>query len=115
LGLSRQGRFAIDIHWADERLGKDCASDDEGRRRFGAERWPILRRRLATLAAARTLDDLRNAPGRVHALRGNRRGQFGMSLWGSVRLVFKPSHPRAHGQQGAADSILIVEIVDYHD
>lgn len=81
--------------------------------RFGDAKWPLLRRRLATIRAAVTIQDLRNAPGRTHPLTGNRRGQFAMYLWGTVRLVFEPIEA-ARTASGASAAVRIIEIVDYH-
>jgi toxin HigB-1 len=70
---------------------------------------------------APTLRAMEGAPGRCHALTGNRRGQFGMALWGANRLVFEPDHdPIPTLEDGGTDQsavtrIRILEVVDYHD
>lgn len=80
----------------------------------------MLKRRLATLAAAPALADMANLPGRCHALRGDRQGDFAVNLWGSYRLVFGPNHdPVPTLADGGLDRsrvtrILIKEVVDYH-
>ena len=110
---------AIDIEWADRKLAKSCASDKAGQRRWGAERWPILRRRLSSLRAAPSLADMRAAPGRCHALTADRSDQFALLLWGSYRLVFEPIEPVPRMRDGGIDrekvtAIRIQEVVDYH-
>ena len=110
----------IEIVWANRKLEKSCSTDREGRRRWGAEHWPILQRRLATLRHVPTLEDMVGLPGNCHALGGDRSGEFAVSLWGSYRLTFEPAHdpvPRtADGgiDRGQVTSILIREVVDYH-
>lgn len=110
----------IEISWSDRKLEKSCASDKVGRRKWGADRWRLLQRRLASLLAAPTLKDLDGVPGRCHQLQADRRGQFAMSLWGSYRLVFVPDHDPVPTQaDGGIDrslvtKISIAEVVDYH-
>lgn len=88
--------------------------------RWGAENWSRLRRRLATLSAAPTLQDMEGVPGGCHQLRGDRTGEFAVNLWGSYRLVFAPNHdPLPELADGGIDrvrvtKITINEVVDYH-
>ncbi len=90
-------------------------------RRFGAEHWQVLRRRLGVLGKAPTLDDLRGTPGRLHALTGSRSGQFAFDLRGPFRLVFEPNHdPLPSLADGGLDAtrvtrIRILHVVDYHE
>ena len=80
----------------------------------------MLKRRLDSLTAAPTLRDMDGVPGNCHALHGDRRGQFAVSLWGSFRLIFLPDHdPLPTLADGGVDRSLvtrisIVEVVDYH-
>lgn len=111
----------IDISWSDDKLEKNCSSDKAGARRWGSDQWSLLKRRLATLHAAPTLKDMDQAPGRCHALRANRAGQFAVNLWGQYRLIFLPNHdPVPRIDDGGIDltgitQIMITEVVDYHD
>jgi plasmid maintenance system killer protein len=110
----------IDIAWADRKLAKACASDGQGRRRWGPDQWKLLKRRLASLEAARTLEDMDGVPGRCHQLRADRRDEFAVTLLGSYRLVFVPDHdptptlPHGGIDRGRVTRILITEVVDYH-
>lgn len=62
-------------------------------------------RKLALLAAARTLEFLRSPPGnRLEALKGDRAGQYSIRINDQRRVCF------AWSEHGPAD----VEIVDYH-
>ena len=86
--------------------------------------WPAMSRtvirRTAELMAAESLADLRNAPGRVHALTGDRSGQFALRLSGRHRLVFEPANdPVPRLTDGGIDlakvtAVLVTEVVDYH-
>lgn len=73
-------------------------------RRFRAIETVAVRK-LALLAAARTLEFLRSPPGnRLEALRGDRAGQYSIRINDQWRVCFVWS------EHGPAD----VEIVDYH-
>jgi proteic killer suppression protein len=73
-------------------------------RRFRAIETVAVRK-LALLAAARTLEFLRSPPGnRLEALRGDRAGQYSIRINDQWRVCFSWS------EHGPAD----VEIVDYH-
>jgi proteic killer suppression protein len=110
----------IDISWADHKLERTCADERTGRRRFGAERWKLLKRRLMSLDAAPTLADMNGVPGKCHALRADRAGEFAVHLDGSYRLVFEVDHePVPERTSGGIDetrvtSIRILEVVNYH-
>jgi proteic killer suppression protein len=110
----------IDISWADGKLEKQCATDKAGLRRWGADHWKLLKRRLASLAAAPTLAAMDGVPGRCHQLSAGRAGEFAVSLWGAFRLVFVPDHdPVPTLDDGGIDrdrvtAISITEVVDYH-
>jgi proteic killer suppression protein len=65
----------------------------------------IARRKLALLAAARQLDDLRSPPGnRLEALRGKRAGQHSIRINEQWRICFR----------WVGGEAFDVEIVDYH-
>jgi toxin HigB-1 len=69
------------------------------------EVWPVARRKLDQLNAARALDDLRAPPAnRLEALKGNRRGQHSIRVNDQYRICFTWSSAGPSG----------VEIVDYH-
>jgi proteic killer suppression protein len=66
-----------------------------------------LERRLRTLEAATTLDDLRSIPGhRLEALAGDRAGQYSIRINDQYRLCFL----WPDDQQGAVE----IEVADYH-
>jgi proteic killer suppression protein len=106
--------------WASSKLEKACSDDRQGGKHFGADNWKLLRRRLAALYGAPTLADMEGTPGNCHQLRGDRSGQFAISLSGPWRLVFEPAHdPLPLLADGVVDaarvtSIEIKEVVNYH-
>jgi proteic killer suppression protein len=52
--------------------------------------WPLIRRKLDALHAARSLDDLRQPPGnRLEGLRGQRRGRCGIRVNVQFRITFQ--------------------------
>jgi plasmid maintenance system killer protein len=112
--------LAIEISWPNRKLEKMCSQDRQGAARWGAENWPRLKRRLAALAGAPTLQDMDGVPGNCHQLHTDRAGQFAVDLWGSYRLVFEPDHdPLPKLPDGGIDrarvtKIVIREVVDYH-
>ncbi|MGC1164867.1 MAG: hypothetical protein WA862_02035 [Solirubrobacterales bacterium] len=110
----------IEIYWQDSKLRKHCSSARQGQKRWGADGWKILSRRLAVMEAAPTLASLENTPGNFHALTADRAGEFAVSLWRGYRLVFEPSDdPLPFDGAGnlVRDQITrvrIKEVVDYH-
>jgi plasmid maintenance system killer protein len=112
---------AIDISWSDRQLEKSCASDTAGRRKWGADGWTVLKRRLIALEATPTLAQMDGQPGRCHPLSADRRGAFAIDLRGAKRLVFSPNHqPVPTLADGGVDTrqvtaILVEEVTDYHD
>jgi proteic killer suppression protein len=79
----------------------------EGRcpRGFPADILRVARRKLAMIAAAIRLDDLRAPPNnKLHPLKGDREGQHAIWINGKYRVCFEWS------DDGATN----VEITDYH-
>ena len=96
-----------------------CSSERAAARRWG-ENAPLLLTRLAMLVAAERLGDLVGAPGKLHALTGNRAGQFALSLRGPHRLIFAiaddpiPTLPDGGVNLAEVRSVLILEVAQYH-
>lgn len=108
-----QARPLIEILWHDRKLAKSCGSDSAGQRRFGAQRWKLLRRRLAAIAAAPTLADLLTLSA-FHALHTDRSGQYAGALDGPYRLILQPETSQAGSDPSQVTAIGVVEVVDYH-
>lgn len=74
-------------------------------RGFPSDVLSAARRRLARVDAAVTLQDLRSPPGnKLHALAGDRKGQWAIWINDQYRICFK------WGAKGPEE----VEITDYH-
>lgn len=75
------------------KLEKECNNENLMIRRFGPKRTKLLKRRLTELAAANTLEDIRNLPqSRCHELKGNLKGYLSVDLDDPYRLIFEPAN-----------------------
>lgn len=89
-------------------------------RELGQVRAKILLKRLATLSAASTLEDVRYAPGNFHELPADRKGQWACDLDQPYRLIFEPHEtPIPTDESGRyvwleIKGIEVIEIVNYH-
>ncbi len=64
--------------------------DGRAARRLPRIIWPVIRRKLDTVNAARTLDDLRAPPGnRLEQLKGDRAGRHSIRVNDQYRIVFR--------------------------
>ena len=110
----------IEIAWADPKMGRTAARESLALRTWGKDRWTVIKRRVASLAAAPALADMRGVPGRFHQLTGDRAYQFALTINASERLVFEPDHsplptlPDGGVDLAAVTRIRIIEVVDYH-
>jgi proteic killer suppression protein len=110
----------VEISFASRKLQKLCKSEKELRKAFGSDGSKKVMRRLSDLRAAATLEDMRNLPGRIHELTGDRAGQLAIDLAGGRRLVIAPTSGwPAEESEGAhvwnaIDAVQVLEITDYH-
>jgi proteic killer suppression protein len=99
-------------------MEKQCQTDKSRNVAFGTQRAKQLKKRLSALVAATNLEELRNAPGRLHQLKGDRAGQLSLDLDGPYRLIFEPV-PRAAPPGGTPwtqiTQVRIIAIEDTHD
>lgn len=94
----------MDIAFKNERFGKECNDSKLRVRVHGEARGKLIHRRLDAIKAAQTLEDLRNTPGRLHELKGDRKGQLSFDLDGPYRLLFNPNpNPPAALPDGGMD------------
>lgn len=79
-----------------------------------------LKRRLDDIKDADNLEILASLPGHCHALRSDRKGQWGIDLDQPYRLIFEPlGDPLPYSKDGWLDlgqvtAIKILEVRDYH-
>jgi len=96
----------VDIDFSTHRLARAGLSSLEADRLFGT---PIGRKyiqRLAILRASDRFSDLfEHRALRLHPLKGDRAGQFSISLTGNYRLIV---------ERVAEDRVRVVDVEDYH-
>ena len=105
-----------------QRKLRDLTNNDRVMKRArGALRAKKLRLRLTQLEVATTLEDVRHLAGRYHALTGDRKGQWSCDLDHPYRLILSPSElpipVNGDGQfiWSEIRSVVVIEIVDYHN
>ena len=110
----------MDVLFASDKLHRALSTQRVLQADWGQEGAKKITLRLQQLAAAPTLADMRNLPGRCHELTGDRAGQFAVDVHKGYRLVFRPTaEPPPRKPDGGidwaqVDSITVDEIVDYH-
>lgn len=111
----------MDILFRERKLGKQCNEYAALVHAHGSRRAQLIRARLGALRAAACLEVLRNVPGRLHELKGNRKGQLSLDLDHPYRLIFVPHHSpvpaRADGgiDWGRVTAVKILGIEDTHE
>lgn len=112
----------MEIVFATAKLSKLCNSLKSAQQRWGTECGTILLRRLDEMRASENLRILMTLPqAGCHPLKGNRHGQWAVSLKHPRRLVFEPANdPLPQLEDGGVDTgevtvVRIMEVVDYHD
>lgn len=111
----------MDIQFKTERLAREYSTAKLLLRACGEARAKLIRRRLDALRAAVVLEDLRNTPGRLHELKGDRRGQLSLDLDGPYRLLFTANHnPVPARPDGGIDwtritAVMILGVEDTHE
>lgn len=111
----------MEIGFASRKLEKACNYEREGDRMWGTENARKVRQRLAELAAAETLAVVATIrPARLHALKGNRKGQYAVDVKHPFRLIFDLAHdPIPKRDDGGVDlervtRIRVSSVEDYH-
>ena len=96
----------MDIEFASNRLAIASLSLSEATRLFGA---PVGRKYIQRLAILRTVDKFAQLYGhrtlRLHHLKGNRVGQFAITLTGNYRLILERINE---------ETVRILDVEDYH-
>ena len=96
----------MNIEFATNRLSRAGISLELSTRLFGA---PTGRKYIQRMAVIRAVDDFNQLYGlralRLHSLRGDRSGQYAMTLTGNYRLII---------QRISEDTVRILGVEDYH-
>lgn len=110
----------MDVLFPSQKLQRQLSMQRDLQRQWGKEGAKRITARLQQLAAAVTLEDMRQLPGRCHELTGPRAGELAIDLHQGYRLVFRPTeNPPPSREDGGldwrrVDSVTVIEIVDYH-
>jgi proteic killer suppression protein len=97
----------VDLEYADARVERICTDEKFMRREVGVPVAKTLRRRIAELRAASTLDDLLLGVGKWERLHGDRAGQWSSRLSANWRLIVEQT-----ADDGTAARVVGLE--DYH-
>jgi proteic killer suppression protein len=96
----------VDVDFATNRLSTASLSLSEATRLFGV---PISRKYIQRLAIIRAVDKFNQLYGhralRLHPLRGDRVGQYAMTLTGNFRLII---------ERVSEDAVRVLGVEDYH-
>ncbi len=109
----------MQIQYRNKKLQQLCEVSATAEKQLGPQSAKKLQIRLAALEAAARVTDL--VAGDPHPLKGDRLGQFALSLAGGARLVFSAAHSSCPTLvDGSIDwsqiTIVCVEFIgDYHD
>lgn len=109
----------MEIRFRDRRVRELCESEALARKKLGAGCARKLRARLDDLFVAQAVTDL--VVGNPHPLKGDRAGEFAVSLAGGWRLAFSPANdPLPQRTDGSIEwravTIVCIEFIgDYHD
>ena len=111
----------MDIFFASRKLQRIFDSEKQLCRVYGETRAKIIKRRMSLLAAVSNLDQVSKLPpDKCHALAGELKGQFAVSIGKQFRLIFEPAHdPVPVKEDGGVclrsiTSVRILGIEDYH-
>lgn len=94
--------------------------DPKAAKKFSNIRLKQLNLRFKSLANAKTLEDVRFAPGHFHELVDNRKGQWACDLDQPYRLIFTPHEdPIPTDENGKyiwieITGVELIEVVNYH-
>ena len=109
----------MDIDFASSDLRSICENPRDATKKLGAASSKKLQGRLADLMAVARLGEL--PAGKPHPLKGNRLGEFAISLAGGHRLVLEacdnpiPTTPDDATDWPNVTMVRIVFIGDYHE
>jgi proteic killer suppression protein len=110
----------MEIYFGTNKLAKILNDGEKIVKKYGAVAAKIIMQRLDDMAAADNLQTLMQLPGRHHALKGERKGQFACDLGHPYRLIYEPANePLPIDDTNAliyekVTIIEIIEITDYH-
>jgi proteic killer suppression protein len=112
-GSSFEEAKGVQILFRDEKLRKECRDFALLQKQYGQVRAKRLWQRIQELASAKTLQDMRSAPGRCHELHGTETGRLSLELNHHFCLIFSPSPDQPKKPEGGVDweQVRAVEVI----
>jgi proteic killer suppression protein len=107
----------MQLWFKNNKIKNQCENPLRARRDFGLRIGNVLTQRVAELAAATSLLDIKHIPAaRLHRLEGTRADEYAVDLVHPFRLVFKPILQKGVDISNleSIDIIRIEEVTDYH-
>lgn len=109
----------MEVSFATSKLKKLCESRKALTKKHGEQCARRVMARIEDLESAKSLEELRELPGRCHELKGDRAGKLAVDLHGGVRLVFEAIGDQTWKPDGgldwaAVEAVRITELVNYH-
>jgi len=110
----------MDILFRETKVEKLCNEDSRLKRAYGPRRAELIKARLDALRIAASLEMLRHLPGRLHELKGDRKGQLSLDLDHPYRLIFRPlEEPPPVRSDGGLDwarvtAVIVLGVEDTH-
>ncbi|AOZ93318.1 type II toxin-antitoxin system RelE/ParE family toxin [Paenibacillus crassostreae] len=111
----------MNIYFKDSKIEKAMNNERESIKTWGPDNARKIRTRMSELHAADNLSQLSHVPpSRLHALTGNRKDQFSITVKEPFRIIFEAlNDPVPRLLDGGIDKtriteIMIIEVVNYH-
>jgi toxin HigB-1 len=110
----------MDILFEDAKLKKLINDEKKCTKKFGAICTKKIQRRLQNIREAEHFGQLKDLPGRFHALKEDRAGQYAFDLEHPLRLVIRPeltptnTDPSGYLIDEITTIVIVIEIFDYH-
>ena len=110
----------MEVLFPSDKLKRAYSDQRALQKQWGADGAKKIALRLQQLAAASSLADMRDLPGRCHELTGDPDGNLAVDVHQGFRLILHPTAvPRPEKDDGgldwsAVDSVTVTDIVDYH-
>lgn len=101
------------IVFVDERLRKECSDFGLLQKRYGHVCAKRISERIRELACAKTLQDMRSAPGRCHELHAGEAGHLSLELNHHLCMIIGPSPEEPQKAEGGLDwaQVRAVEVI----
>lgn len=103
----------MEIEYGSDRIKKCCLDDRIALSRYGVAVSKRLKKIIAILYAAKSMEDVRAIRPRTHWLQGDRHWQVSIPLAEGKSLITEPSRKESR-EWAMLDSIKIIAVENYH-